>query len=264
MPLAHGLPAALVILAAMTLPGFAQDASGKAELAPTGTLRVGLIQAPSAGLIFVGRTSDGMLYGVTADLSADLAKKVGLQLAITLFPNSGAAAAALQAETIDVSFMPVDAARKQALDFGPGYYDLESTYLVTGASGIVDVGQVDRSDFRVVAIDGTTTIRASARTLTQTQPVAVLSVAEAIERMRTGGADAFALSRDTLQPIVAQVPGSRIVTGGFQQTQVAVVVPKGRSAALASVTAWLAEAKRSGLVRGIFDAHGFSGDAVAP
>ena len=135
---------------------------------------------------------------------------------------------------------------------------------MTGASGIVDVGQVDRSDLRVVAIDGTTTIRASARTLTQTQPVAVPSVAEAIERMRTGGADAFALSRDTLQPIVAQVPGSRIVTGGFQQTQVAVVVPKGRPAALASVTAWLEEAKRSGIVRGTFDAHGFSGDAVAP
>ena len=264
MPFADGSPVALVILAAMTLPGFAQDASGKAELAPTGTLRAGLIQAPSAGLIFVGRTSDGKPYGVTADLIADLAKKVGLQFAITLFSNSGAAAAALQAQTIDVSFMPVDAARKQVLDCGPGYYDLESTYLVTGASGIVDVAQVDRPDLRVVAIDGTTTIRASARTLKQTKPEAVTSVAEAIERMRTGTADAFALSRDTLQPIVAQVPGSRIVTGGFQQTQVAVAVPKGRPEALAAVTAWLAEAKRSGIVSGIFDAHGFSGDPVAP
>ncbi|PNB45854.1 ABC transporter substrate-binding protein, partial [Pseudomonas sp. GW456-12-10-14-LB2] len=58
--------------------------------------------------------------------------------------------------------------------------------------------------------------------------------------------------------------GSRIVAGGFQQTQVAVAVPKGRPAALARVTAWMDEAKRAGVVRRIFDARGFHDDAVAP
>lgn len=235
----------------------------KAELAPSGALRVGLIEAPSAGLIFVNRAADGTPEGVTADLSADLARRSGLPLAFTLFPNSGAAAAALLAEVIDVSFMPVDATRRQRIDFGPGYYDLESTYLVNAASGIIDVAQVDRPGLRVLAIDGTTTFRASARTLIHTQPVAVPSVADAIARMRNGQADAFALSRDTLRPVVQEVPGSRIVSGGFQQTQVAVAVPKGRPGALAAVTAWMAEAKRAGVVRRIFDARGFRDDAVA-
>lgn len=248
----------------MTSFSYAGDPPGPSALAPTGTLRVGLIEAPSAGLVFVSRHADGKLDGVTADLSADLARKAGLPLAVTLFPNSGAAAAALQAETIDVSFMPVDATRRQVLDFGPGYYDLESTYLASAASGITDVAQVDRPGVRVLAIDGTTTFRASARTLTRTQPVAVPSVAEAIARMRAGEAEAFALSRDTLRPIVGQVPGSRIVTGAFQHTQVAVAVPKGRTAALAAVSAWLDGAKHTGFVRETFDAHGFDGDAVAP
>jgi len=200
----------------------------------------------------------------TADLIASFARTLGLPLAFTVFPNSGAAASALQAGAIDMSFMPVDATRRQVLDFGPAYYDLESTYLVSGASGITDVAQVDRPGVRVIAIDGTTTIRASARTLTQTKPVAVPSVAVAVERMRSGQADALALSRDTLQPIVPQVPGSRIVTGGFQQTQVAVALPKGRPAALHGVTEWLDDAKHSGLVRRIFDAHGFGSVPVAP
>ncbi len=233
-------------------------------MAPTGMLRVGLIEAPAAGLIFVSRSADGKPEGVTADLSADLAEGLGLPRAVTLFPNSGAAAAALQGGTIDVSFMPVDAARRQVLDFGPGYYNLESTYLVSGASGITDVVQVDRPGLRVLAIDGTTTFRASARTLTHTQPVAVPSVAEAVDRMRTGQADAFALSRDTLRPVVEQVPSSRIVSGGFQQTQVAVAVPKGRPGALAYVTAWLDGAKRTGVIRKIFNTRGFDRDAVAP
>ena len=64
--------------------------------------------------------------------------------------------------------------------------------------------QVDRPGVRDLAIDGTTTFRASARTLTHTQPVAVPSVAEAVERMRAGQADAFALSRDTLRPVVGR------------------------------------------------------------
>lgn len=256
-------PCSLPRLAPMTISRPAQDASAKAELAPTGTLRVGLVEAPSAGLIFVCRAADGGLDGVTADLGADLARQVGLPLAVTLFPNSGAAAAALQAAAIDVSFMPVDATRRQVIDFGPGYYDLESTYLASAGAGITDVAQVDRPGLRVVAIEGTTTFRASARTLTRTQPLPVPSVAEAVARMRAGQADAFALSRDTLRPVVLQVPGSRIVAGGFQQTQVAVAVPKGRPAALARVTAWMDEAKRTGVVRRIFDARGFYDDAVA-
>lgn len=82
--------------APITLPGHAQDATSRAELAPTGTLRVGLIEAPAASLIFVCRDADGGLDGVTADLSADLARQVGLPLTVILFPNSGAAADALQ------------------------------------------------------------------------------------------------------------------------------------------------------------------------
>lgn len=160
--------------------------------------------------------------------------------------------------------MPVDATRRQVVDLGPGSYDLERTYLVSAGSGITDVAHVDRPCLRIVAIRGTTTFRASARTLTRTQPLPVPSVAEAVARMRAGQADAFALSRDTLWPVVPQLPGSRIVAGGFQQTQIAVAVPKGRPAALARVTAWLDGAKRTGVVRRIFDARGFHDDAVAP
>ena len=174
----------------MTLPSEALDAAVKAAFAPSGTLRVGLIEAPAPGLIFVSRSADETLAGITADLAHDLAQRTELPLAVTLFPNSGAAAAALQAEVIDVSFMPVDAIRRQVLDFGPGYYDLESTYLASAASGITDVAQVDRPGVRVLAIDGTTTFRASARTLMHTQPVAVPSVAEAVAWMRAGQADA--------------------------------------------------------------------------
>ena len=86
---------------------------------------------------------------------------------------------------------------------------------------------------RVVGIANTTTIRAAGRTLEEHQPIAATSIDDAMAMLRDGKADAFALSRDSLPEFVAQFPGSRIVEGGFQQTGVAIAVPKGRPAALA-------------------------------
>jgi polar amino acid transport system substrate-binding protein len=59
--------------------------------------------------------------------------------------------------------MPVDEERKKRLDFGPAYCLVESTYMVTAASGIRTLAAVDRPGVRVVGIANTTTIRAAGR-----------------------------------------------------------------------------------------------------
>lgn len=253
-----------LFLIALPAPGRAQDAAARTELAPTGTLRVGVAEAPTPGVLFVRRGANGTPQGVTVDLARDLAQSAGVPVAFTVFPNTGEITEATNAGLIDVTFMPIDEARKQKVDFGPGYYNLESTYLVTETSGISDVEGVDRPGMRVVGIAGSTTLRASARTLKATQPVPVSTVAEAIERLRSGQADALALARDQLRPVQPLVPGARVVAGSFQQTLIAVAVPKERTDALAYVGAWLNGAKRSGVVRKIFDAEGLHEDTVAP
>ena len=160
--------------------------------------------------------------------------------------------------------MPVDEERKKRVDFGPAYFMIESTYLATAASGIKTVAEVDRPDVRVVGIANTTTIRAAARSLKNTTISAATSVEEAMALLRAGKADAFALSRDSLPPLAAQLPGSCIVDGGFQQTAIAIAVPKNRPNALAYVTAFLQQAKASGSVRRALDKAGFPNEPVAP
>ena len=100
-------------------------------------------------------------------------------------PNTGELVDALEAGRIDVSFMPVDDERRKRIDFGPVYFEVESTYMVTQASGINTVNEVDRPGVRVVGIAGTTTIRASGRTLKNTTVKAAQSIGEAIEMMTT-------------------------------------------------------------------------------
>jgi polar amino acid transport system substrate-binding protein len=234
------------------------------ELIPTGALRVGVAFAPSPTPLFVIKDKDGTPRGVTIDLGNELAQQLGVAAEFTVAPNTGELVDLLEAGRIDVSFMPVDEERKKRVDFGPVYFLVESTYMVTEASGLRKVDDVDRPGIRVVGIAGTTTIRAAARSLKQTTITAAQSIGEAVEMLTGGKADAFALSRDSLPSFVARLPGSRIVDGGFQLTGVAIAVPRARPDALAYVTAFLEKAKNSGVVRGAFNRAGLQHLMVAP
>jgi polar amino acid transport system substrate-binding protein len=234
------------------------------ELIPTGKLRVGIAAAPAASPLFVVVDKDGTPHGVTVDLSGALANELGVPVEFMVAPNTGELVEALEAGRIDVSFMPVDEERKKRIVFGPVYFLVESTYMVTGPSGLRTVDEVDRARVRVIGIANTTTIRAASRALKNTAIAAVQSVGEAVAMLGAGKADAFALSRDSLPPFVARLPGSRIVDGGFQFTGIAIAIPKGRPAALATVTAFLETAKNSGVVRRAFDRAGLNHLLVAP
>lgn len=234
------------------------------ELVSTGKLRAGVALAPSPSPLFVVKDAVGDVNGVTVDLARELAKELGVEVELTVAPNTGELVDALEAGRIDVSFMPVDEERKRRIEFGPVYFLVESTYMVTQASGIRTVAEVDRPHVRVVGIANTTTIRAAGRSLKSTTVKAAQSIGEAIEMMTGGKADAFALSRDSLPPFVAKLPGSRIVEGGFQFTGVAIAVGKNKPEALAYVSAFMEKAKKSGLVKDAFARAGLSHLDVAP
>lgn len=237
----------------------------RAELASEGRLLVGVVEAPTAGVFFVSTdAATGYPHGVTVALGAELARSLRVGVEYRVFPNSGECTDAVSNRTVAVAFMPVDNARRSKVDFGPAYYQLESTYLATSESGIATLADVDVAGVRVIGLANTTTIRAAARCLTNTRPDAVRSVAEAVQRLMTGTADAFALSRDALAPLLAAIPGSHIVDGSFHRTNIAIAVSKERPVALIYVTAFMESAKASGVVRRIFDDAGLGREAIAP
>lgn len=256
------LPTLSVIIALLGGAALANDAAVN-ELAPTGKLRAGLVYAPALSLFFNVKGPDGFPRGITKDLADALGAALGVPVEHVLFPNSGEATDALEAGRVDVSFMPVDEARKKRIAFGPDYVIAESTYMVTEKSGARTADDVDRAGMRVIGIAGTATIRLVTSLLKNTTITPVPSVEEAVAAMRDGRADAFALGRDSLPPYLAQVPGSRMTEGAFHRLPIAIAVAKGKPAALGAVTDFIARAKTSGLLRRTFDRHGFA-DPVAP
>lgn len=234
------------------------------EMLPADKLRFGVVLAPEKTSFFVVQGADGQPQGVTVDLARALAQRAGVALEFMVAPNSGQITDALAAGEIDVAFMPVDDERRKKVDFGPAYFIFDNTYVVRAGSPIQSIAEVDRPGVRVIGIAGTTTIRTTGRLLKQTTVSPVTGVDDAIDAIAHGKADAFALTRDSLLPLMPRLPGARILDGAFHQTGTAIAVPKNRPAALAYVTDFMNQAKASGVVKQAFDNAGLKDLNVAP
>lgn len=226
-----------------------------AALAPTGPLRAGVMVAPMADVVFAHRPSpEAPPEGVTVDLFASLAQAIGRPLQLEVFGNSGACTEALAAAAIDVAAMPVDAERRARLAFGPGYYRLRSLFLCTGPADTL--AAMNAPGRRFLAIAGTTTLRAACRAVPQATALQAASVAEALDRLEAGEAEALALSEIYLRAVQPRFPGSRLMAEAFQETTVAIAVPPGRPEALAAASAHLRSLATDGRLRAMFDRHG--------
>jgi polar amino acid transport system substrate-binding protein len=233
-------------------------------LAPTGQLRGGVVAAPAASVFFAIRDAEGAVRGVTVDLIRTFAETLKLPLDLKVFDNSGQVTDAVASAACDLAFMPRDSTREAKVDFGPAYYFISSTYLVPAGSSIKSIDEVNRDGVRIVAIANTTTARSARRTAPQATVEEVASVDLMTEMAAAGDGDAFALSHDSFAGLLPKLPGARVLAGHFQQTGIAIAVPKGRPAALKVAIALIEDAKKSGLVRRALDAAGFPDAEVAP
>ena len=234
------------------------------QLAPTGQLRGGVVVSPAASAFFAIRDGKGEVQGVTVDLVRAFAAALKLPLELQVYENSGQVTDAVASGACDLAFMPQDAERAKKVDFGPAYYFISSTYLVPAGSAIRSIDEVNRPGRRIVAIANTTTARSARRTAPQASVQEVPSVEQMTELARAGQGDAFALSHDSFAGLLPRLPGAHVLAGHFQQTGIAVAVPKGRPAALRIASGLLEDAKKSGLLRRALDAAGFPDAEVAP
>ena len=158
------------------------------QLAPTGTLRGGVVVAPAASAFFCIKDAAGAVHGVTVDLLRAFAATLQLPLDLQVFSNSGQVTDAVAGATCDLAFMPRDAEREKKVDFGPAYYVIDSTYLVPAGSAIQTIDEVNRPGLRIVAIANTTTMRSARRTapLAGVEEVAGVDLMTEMARDRAG------------------------------------------------------------------------------
>jgi polar amino acid transport system substrate-binding protein len=254
----------LMLMSMMNPAVSAADSEVLRQLVPTGKLRVGIAYAPNPTPLFAAKSADGDYRGVPRAIGEALAKSLGVPVEFTVTATTGELTEACVSGAIDVGFMPEDAERRKRLDFSPPYFVIESTYLASEASGIRSMAEVDREGVTVVGIEGSTTMRASQRSLTAAKVITAKSIDEAMEVLQSGGAQAFALTHDSLPALQARLPGSLILEGAFQRTGVAIALRKDHPAALGYLKTFIESAKADGRIRRAFDDAGLKQLPIAP
>jgi polar amino acid transport system substrate-binding protein len=234
----------------------------RAELAPTGTLRVALNM--SNFLLTATDPVTGEPGGIAADLGRELGQRLGVPVALLPYPNPGELADAATAGVWDVGLIGAEPQRADAIDFTAAYVEIEATYLVPPGSPLQTIADVDRPGVRIAAPARSAYELYLSRTLQHAQLIREPGGENAFKRFVEDRLDALAGLRPRLVTDQDALPGSRLLAGRFTAVQQAAGTPKGRPAGAQYLRAFIEDVKATGLVAQLIETHRVRGLTVAP
>ncbi|MEN3286626.1 MAG: polar amino acid transport system substrate-binding protein [Bradyrhizobium sp.] len=227
----------------------------KDEIAPTGKLRVAIAISPAGGAFWCTRTESGYA-GVPVDLGRAMAAQLGIPVEYVVHKNSGEITEAAAQGSWDVTFLPKDAEREKTMSFGPVYEVADATYIVKAGSKVTDFATLDEAGTEVGAVNNTTTMRGAQAHLKKATVTGYSTFEEIVWLLKAGEIEAFALSRDQLNGLAKQLPGTKVLDETFKKTVTATAVPLNHPQSLAFVTKFMTDAAGNGVLRKAYDNNG--------
>jgi polar amino acid transport system substrate-binding protein len=234
----------------------------KDEIAPTGKLRVAIAISPAGGAFWSTKTEAGGYAGVPVDLGKEMAAQLGVPVEYVAYQNSGQIVDAVSKGTWDVTFLPKDPEREARMSFGPIYEVADATYIIKPGARIGSFEELDQPGIKVAAVNNTTTMRGAIAHLANAKVTGYQTYDEIFNLLKNGEVDAFALSRDQLNAMAKQIPGTRVLAETFKQTTTAVAVPPNHPLALAFATKFMKEATSNGMLRKAYDNNGLKDSPI--
>ena len=232
------------------------------DLAPTGTLRVGINYGNP--VLATKDPNSGRLSGVAVDLARELGRRTDLPLELVGFESAGKMVEGLKAAAWDVAFLAVDPGREQEISFTAPYIEIEGTYLVPPGSALRAIADVDHENVRVGVSSKSAYDLFLSRNLKHAELVRESSPEAAFELIVAGKVDALGGVKQHLVAHMEKLPGSRVLEGRFMAIQQALGIPKAREAGLSYLREFIEDAKASGLVARALEKAGVQGVSIAP
>ena len=228
-----------------------------AELAPNGTMRAGINM--SNPLLVTGRTVNGDPVGVSPDMAAAIADRLGVQLQLVQFPSPGVLADAMADDVYDIGLIAAEPARAETIAFTDAYVEIEATYLVPPHSPLNVIADVDKPGIRVAVSARSAYDLYLTRTLEHAELVRAQGLGGALALLTDEKLDVLAGLRPALNEDVKILPGARIMDGRYTTVQQAIGTNPKNSASAAFLRDFVTEAKQSGLVASLIEKHGVEG-----
>jgi polar amino acid transport system substrate-binding protein len=260
--LAAGGTAAVVTTRAMWAAAGGQSAS---PLAPTGTLRSSFIATnPVQGRV---DPKSGQATGPAADLTRELARRLGVPFVVMPLPDAGAVLESVKGGKVDIGFLAVEADRATQVDFSDAYSSSGAAYAVRANAPFQKSSDVDRAGVTIGAVSGQAPevyVRQHVKNAHVQSLGAVPPNAELGRMLLDGKVDAFAANRTRMEELVRDVAGLRVLPDDYMVTLQAIVVSKGKSTQLAEVNRFLADVRKSGFMQTSLERAKVAGVKVAP
>jgi polar amino acid transport system substrate-binding protein len=248
---------ALATSAAMAM----QTSRARAELAPSGTLRVGI---NFGNALLATKDAKGEPAGIAVDLARELARRLGVPLEIVPYESAGRMADGAKGGAWDVAFLGSDPARADEISFTAPYLEIEATYLVPAGSPLRTIADVDRDGVRIAVSEKSAYDLYLTRSLRHARLVRVPGPDASTDLFFKDKLEALAGLKPVLVEAVGRQPGSRVLDGRFTTVQQAVGTPKGRPAAAQFLQTFVEDVKASGFVAKSIERNRIQGVMVAP
>ena len=238
-------------------------ASLVAAFAPTGRLRASINLGNP--ILAHADPDTGQAGGVSVDLAAAFAERLGVPLDLVVFKTAGQSVEAVTQEQADIGFFAIDPARGAGIGFTGPYVLIEGCYLVREGSTLRTNEEVDRAGTRVVVGAGSAYDLFLTREVKHATLVRAPSSQAVVETFVSQGLDVAAGVKQQLEADALRFPGHRLLPGRFMVIQQAMGCPKSRGEeARAALAAFVETMKAEGFVQRALDRHGISGASVAP
>jgi polar amino acid transport system substrate-binding protein len=231
----------------------------KAQLAPTGTLRVALL---TSNPIIGTKDANGKLGGTTLTLAQAMAERAGLPAQFIDYGAIGKLMSDASTGAWDIAVVAIDPERRSIVDFAAPHLSADGflTVLVPPGSTARTMADIDQPGRRIAAVRGAAPLMILVRTLKHAKVLAAENENAAFGLMKDGQADGYAQNRFMLRARAQTLPGSRVLDDAFAGLRLAFALPKNRPEALKFVNAYVEEAKASGAVQRAIDSAGVAGD----
>jgi len=234
-------------------------------LAPTGTLRSSFIATnPVQGRV---DPKTGQATGPAADLTRELARRIGVAAAVMPLPDADAVLESVKSGKVDIGFLAVEAERARQVDFSDAYSSSGAAYAVRADARFQQSSDVDQAGVTIGAITGQAPevyVREHVKNAQVHSLPAVPPNAEMGKMLLDRSLDAFAANRTRMEELVHDVPGLRVLPDDYMVTLQAIVVAKGHRRELDEINRFLADVRKSGFVQTSLVRAKVAGVKVAP
>ncbi len=233
------------------------------ELAPSGTLRVGINLGNP--VICQRDPGGGDPKGVGPALGRELARRAGVPVKFVTYETAGLMADAVKKDEWDVAFLAIDPARATDIGFSEAYVLIEGAYMVPEGSPIRSNTEVDHPGKRIAVGLKTAYDLYLTREIKHAKLVRSGSSKAAIAQFLADEVEVVAGVRQPLAAAAKDNPGKlRVLEESFMVIRQASGVPKARTAALEYLAAFIVDAKKSGFVENALKESGITDVTVAP